>query len=644
MPAPQPLGGQRQRPNFLIIVADDLGFSDCGCFGSEIETPNIDALSAQPGALGFTSFHVAAACSPTRSMLMTGTDHHIAGLGQLAEFTRASAAHRGQPGHEGFLNQRVVALPELLTDGGYHTIMAGKWHLGLKQEHFPAKRGFAKSFALLPGCANHYGYEPAYEDPIEEPPRFFETATRALHAEDDHFVAQLPEPWYSSDGYASKMISYLSERSEAERAKPFFAYMPFSAPHWPLQAPKENVDKYRGRYDDGPDALRQHRLHKLKELGLVEPHVQPHPVVTTDDEPADWESLSADVRAKSARAMEVYAGMVDRMDWNIGRVLAYLKESGEYDNTFILFMSDNGAEGASYEAMPLIADDVLAHIDKYYDNSLDNIGRANSFVWYGSRWAQAATAPSRLYKMYSTEGGCRVPLVVKLPNTNTDTNMNDAPSMPGLGQESRHVNGPAKSSLSGGGAVTDAFATVMDLVPTILELAGLEHPGTSYQGRPIAPLRGRSWVPFLSAFASPSSLISTTGVTTPAIHANDYAVGFEIAGSGALRRGDWKITFVPAPRGPQRWELFNIASDPGETTDLRDAQPQVFEELLELWQEYKQEVGVVGLAGEYGSSEQGKANGNHVNLHDEFEDPYGWIKYIGRPQHTPERLKHVVPV
>lgn len=154
------------RPNFLIIVADDLGFSDCSCYGSEIQTPHIDSLAADHGSLRFTEFHVAAACSPTRSMLMTGTDHHIAGLGQLQEFTRSSPAHLGQPGHEGYLNESVVSLPELLRDGGYHTVMSGKWHLGLKPEHHPIRRGFAKSFALLPGCANHYGTQLSFPDPI----------------------------------------------------------------------------------------------------------------------------------------------------------------------------------------------------------------------------------------------------------------------------------------------------------------------------------------------------------------------------------------------------------------------------------------------------------------------------------------------
>jgi arylsulfatase len=308
--------------------------------------------------------------------------------------------------------------------------------------------------------------------------------------------------------------------------------------------------------------------------------------------------------------MEVYAGMVDRMDWNIGRIVEYLKETGEYENTFILFMSDNGAEGASYEALPLISTSIVNHIDKYYDNSLENIGRGNSFVWYGPHWAQAATAPSRLYKMFSTEGGCRVPLVVK-------------PAGAGV-----------SSKLRSGGVITDAFCTVMDIVPTILELAGVEHPGTQYQGRQIAGLRGRSWKDFLGVLSSGS------GDRKTPIHRSDYVAGFEIAGSGALRRGEWKITFVPAPKGPQKWELFNIRTDPGETDDRREAEPGIFEEMLALWEDYRKEVGVVGLAGEYPRAIQGA---QQVTLQDEMEDPYAWIKYIGRPQITPKELISVVP-
>ncbi|KAL1593142.1 hypothetical protein SLS60_010749 [Paraconiothyrium brasiliense] len=545
-----------KRPNFLIIVADDLGFSDCGCFGSEISTPNIDALAAEAGALRFTNYHVAAACSPTRSMLMTGTDHHIAGLGQLHEFTRASPAHSGKPGHEGFLNERVVALPELLSDGGYFTLMSGKWHLGLRPEHHPINRGFKKSFALLPGCANHYAYEPEYKDPESEPGKFFETATRALHAEDDHFMDRLPPDFYSSDAYADKLMAYLDDRTEEEKARPFFAYLPFSAPHWPLQAPKEVCDKYRGMYEEGPEVLRQKRLTRLKELGMVDQDVKPHPVVFTDGKTEDWEEVPKEVRESSSRAMEVYAAMVDRMDWNIGRVIGHLKAMGEYENTFVLFMSDNGAEGASYEAMPIV------------------------------------------------EGGCRVPLIVKLPTSAEET--------------------AADESI---GMISNAFCTVMDIVPTVLELAQLKHPGASYKGRQIAPLKGRSWVEFLS----------TKG---DSIHDPDYATGYEIAGSGALRQGDWKLTFVPAPKGPQKWELFNIKTDPGETSDLAKEQPALFEELLKLWNEYKEEVGVVGVAGEYPTAVQGDPK---TSLIDEFEDPYCWIKYIGRPEITPQRLRGIVP-
>lgn len=507
----------------------------------------------------------------------------------------------------------MVALPELLSDGGYFTCMAGKWHLGLKKEHHPVNRGFKKSFALLPGCANHYAYEPEYKDPETEPGKFFETATRALHAEDDHYVPELPENFYSSDAYANKLLDYLDNRTEDEQRQPFFAYLPFSAPHWPLQAPKDVCDRYKGFYDDGPEALRQQRLARLKELGMVDPNVDAHPIVIIDGKPDNWDEHPEEVRQASSRAMEVYAGMVDRMDWNIGRVVDYLQKTGEYDNTFIVFMSDNGAEGASYEATPLVGGSIMEHVDKYYNNSLENIGRGNSFVWYGCRWAQAATAPSRLYKMHSTEGGCRVPLVVKPPTSLI----------------------PSEGSRRSG-IITDAFCTVMDIVPTFLELAKLSHPST-YRGREIAPLRGKSWTRFLSHINSAGESKSTDSST--GIHGPDYVMGFEIAGSGALRRGDWKITFVPAPKCPQKWELFNIREDPGEVYDLADKQPALLQEMLSLWEEYKKDVGVVGVAGEYEASVQGSGS-----VFDEMEDPYAWIKYIGRPEITPDRLKSVVPV
>ena len=345
------------RPNFLVIVADDLGFSDIGAFGGEIDTPNLDRLAH--AGIRFTDFHSAPACSPTRSMLLTGTDHHIAGIGTMLEV--APPGFKGAPGYEGYLNDRVVALPELLRDAGYLTLMAGKWHLGNTIDRTPWARGFERSFALLPGGASHYGNVPGDFLPA-----------LSLYTEDDQFVS-VDDDFYSSDFYADTLLRYFRERTDDDD-RPFFAYLPFQAPHWPLQAPEETIAKYRGRYDAGPDALREERLAALKRLGLCPPDVAAHPVVA-DGEP-EWSDMSADEQALSARTMEVYAAMVDRMDQNIGRVIDYLTETGELDNTVVIFMSDNGAEGAIVEAMPILGGLIAAEIEKNWDNSLDNLGAA----------------------------------------------------------------------------------------------------------------------------------------------------------------------------------------------------------------------------------------------------------------------------
>ncbi|WP_089340888.1 arylsulfatase [Burkholderia singularis] len=526
-----------ERPNFLIIVADDLGFSDLGAFGGEIATPNLDALAY--AGVRFTDFHAASACSPTRSMLLSGTDHHIAGIGTMAE--ALTPALQEKPGYEGYLNDRVVALPELLRDAGYFTTMAGKWHLGLTLDRAPAARGFTRSFALLPGAANHYGFEPVSAD--TEQPRLMRT-TRSLYVEDDHFVDALPEHFYSSDTFTAKLLHYLGERPDDGR--PFFAYLPFSAPHWPLQAPAEIVAKYRGRYAHGPDALREARLARQRELGLLEAGVEAHPVVAQNPQ---WAQLTSGEQAISARTMEVYAAMVERLDWNVGRVIDYLKATGEFDNTFVLFLSDNGAEGALLEALPVFGPNLQQFLSEYYDNSLDNIGRANSYVWYGPRWAQAATAPSRLYKAFTTQGGIRVVAFAHYP------------------------------ALARKREIGDAFATVMDVAPTVLELAGIAHPVTQYRGREIAPLKGASLVSYLQR-------------TTSHVHDAEHVTGWELFGMRAVRQGDWKAVFIPQPVGPGAWQLYDLADDPGETRDLADAEPERLDALLTHWERYVIENGV----------------------------------------------------
>lgn len=524
------------RPNFLVILADDLGFSDVGAFGSEIVTPNLDALAT--AGLRLTDFHTAPTCSPTRSMLLTGTDHHIAGLGTMAEALTPELI--GKPGYEGHLNDRVVTLPELLREAGYQTLMSGKWHLGLTRELAPHARGFERSFALLPGAANHYGFEPPYDDST---PGILK-ATPALYVEDDQFIDELPADFYSSDAFADKLLQYLKER---DQSRPFFAYLPFSAPHWPLQAPAEVVERYRGRYDAGPEALRQERLERLKALGLAADNVDAHPVLALTRE---WQQLSEEERRVSARTMEVYAAMVERMDWNIGRVLDYLRLQGQLDNTFILFLSDNGAEGALLEAFPKFGPNLKSFLDQHYDNSLENIGRANSYVWYGPRWAQAATAPSRLFKAFTTQGGIRVPALIRYP------------------------------AFARQGQISNAFGTVMDVTPTILDLAGVRHPGRRWRGREVAELRGRSWLGHLAG-------------ETEQVHSEQTATGWELFGMRAIRQGNWKAVYIPAPVGPETWQLYDLANDPGEVHDLASSRPDTLAALIEQWQRYVDETGVV---------------------------------------------------
>ncbi|WP_454256713.1 arylsulfatase [Pseudomonas sp. Marseille-Q8238] len=526
----------KSRPNFLVIVADDLGFSDLGAFGGEIATPNLDALAT--AGLRLTDFHTAPTCSPTRSMLLTGTDHHIAGIGSMAE--AIAPEQIGKPGYEGYLNDRVVALPELLREAGYQTLMSGKWHLGLTAELAPHARGFERSFALLPGAANHYGFEPPYDETT--PPVL--KGTPALYIEDDQFIEQLPEDFYSSDAFGDKLLQYLKER---DQSRPFFAYLPFSAPHWPLQAPADVVAKYAGRYDAGPDVLRQERLAKLQELGLSEAQVEPHPVRAFTQE---WDKLTPEKRAISARTMEVYAAMVERMDWNIGRVVDYLRQQGQLDNTFILFMSDNGAEGILLEAFPKFGDNLQTFLDQHYDNSLENIGRANSYVWYGPRWAQAATAPSRLYKGFTTQGGIRVPALVRYPE------------------------------FARQGQISHDFSTVMDITPTILDLAGVRHPGKRWQGREVAEPRGKSWLGYLSG-------------ETEQVHDEQTVTGWELFGMRALRQGSWKALYIPAPLGPATWQLYDLSVDPGEINDLAAQRPDKLAELTGHWQQYAEDTGVV---------------------------------------------------
>lgn len=526
------------QPNFIIIVADDLGFTDTSAFGGEIDTPNLKKLG-QTG-LRFTDFHTASACSPTRSMLFSGTDNHIAGLGQMAEFARNVPAFKGKPGYEGSLNYRVAAMPEILHDAGYYTFLSGKWHLGLTPEYWPSRRGFERTFALLPGAGNHFKYFPR-----DKNGKYADFLTPLFEKDGESFDPEtLPEDYYSTDYFTDRFIEQYNDPRRKDR--PFLGLLTYTSPHWPFQATEELIHKYDGYYDDGPQALRSRRLKNAVQEGILEEFVEPHAVETQRDK--SWSELSPEEQEYQAKIMQIYAAMVDRMDYNIGRVLDAVND--EIDNTFILFMSDNGAEGMMMEAMPLKAANIQKHVANYYNNAYENMGKANSFTHYSDEWAQAATAPAYMYKMWASEGGIRCPLIVHYPKLTTPS------------------------------PIIHEFVTVMDILPTFLDLSGTKHPAPEFQGRQVVPMRGSSWVPYLSG-------------KTAWVHSEDTVTGWELFYQQAIRKGQYKALFIPKPYGQGRWQLYNIKEDQGEVHDLSTTLPEKLKELVEYWAVYVSETGLV---------------------------------------------------
>lgn len=520
---------EQKRPNFLVILADDLGWSDLGAFGGEIQTPNLDKLAFE--GVRFTGLHTAPTCSPTRSMLLTGTDNHIAGIGTMAESLPLSPALAGRPGYEGFLNDRVASVAELLGQGGFRTIMSGKWHLGLTEDRSPAARGFERSFSLAQGLSNFWG-----EDQNKA---WTEAGGAPIYREGGKQVAY-PKGTYTTDYFTDRMIEFLEDGRDDQR--PFFAYLAYTAPHWPIMAPEENVAKYKGRYDQGYEVLRNERLARQKQLGLIPADVKPHEFEGVKP----WASLTAEERAYEARKMEVYAGMVDRLDQNVGRVIDTLKKLGKYDNTVIVFLSDNGPEGNDIQTPSAFVNHPKVVASLEIDNSFANIGKPTSYLGYGPGWAQANSTPTRLVKGYPTEGGTRVTAFA-------------------VGKD-----------VVGKGRISRGNFSVQDIAPTLLDIAGIKHPAT-FNGRPIAPLRGYSLKPVLA------------GERDAVRSAND-PLGTELFFRRGLRLGDWKAVFLPKmgnlyPRagvGDGQWRLYNLANDPGETTDLSASQPEKLKELLWL--------------------------------------------------------------
>ena len=505
------------RPNILFIVADDLGFTDIGAFGSEISTPTLDELAF--GGLRIANMHAGQACQQTRTMLMASTGH-------ARPIEVRPALVGGQ--RNNLLSRDWAIIPELLHDAGYATFMTGKWDLGWDEGYTPATRGFDRSFIQLNGASSYF--------------RELLLVPLDIGFEDDGVrlkLEDLDDDFYVTDHYTDKMLEYLGE---AEKGKPWFAYMPYTAPHWPLQLTDDWLDRYAGQYAMGYDELREQRFARALELGVV-----PANSSLDDFEPLvePWADLSAEEQRKYTRAQEIYAGMVEHLDMSIGRVISYLEESGQLENTVIIFTSDHGASDGEHGVNtgrvpkgrgPTIPDDT--------DNSFENFGRINSFIDHGRGFGVSASAPFKYHKGSLTEGGLRAAGFIYYP-----------------------------AAVNAGG-VTHTYMTMMDVLPTFMEIAGTEHPGAGmFNGREINAILGRSLWPHLTGQAD-------------VVHDEDYSVGWSNGGGGALIRGDYKLinTLPPGQQGTTDWRLYNLIDDPGEHEDIAALHPDMTIEMVAEWE------------------------------------------------------------
>nr|XP_061806001.1 arylsulfatase-like [Nerophis lumbriciformis] len=503
-------------PNILFIVADDLGFTDIGAFGSEISTPNLDTLAL--GGLRITNLHAGPACQQTRAMLMASTG-----------YVRAIETRPPQPGGErdNLLSRDWAIIPELLKQAGYATFATGKWDLGRDQGYTAATRGFDRSFVQLNGSSSFF--------------REYLLIDGELGFEDDGVRVSfddLNEDFYVTNHYTNKMLEYLDQ---APAGKPWFAYMPYTAPHWPLQLPDEWLDRNAGQYAMGYDKLRERRVRKARELGVIPANlgldnyaVQAQP----------WDHLSAEEQQRYQRAQEIYAGMIEHLDMSIGRVIDQLRRSGQFENTVIVFTSDHGASRAEYGVdTGRVTRTGGPQLPKDIDNSLENFGRMNSFIDHGLGFAEAGTAPFKYQKGTLNEGGVRAAGFIYYP-----------------------------TAIEAGG-VTHEFITMMDIMPTFLEIAGSEHPGAgAFQGREINDILGRSAWPHLTG-------------KTDGVHDSQYAVGWSSRAGGALIRNNHKLinTSAPGQRGTTNWRLYDLIADPGEQHDIAGQHPEIVADMAAEW-------------------------------------------------------------
>lgn len=552
---PTPIPEPPAKLNFVTIVIDDMGYSDLGAFGGEVETPNLDMLAGEGVIL--SNFYAAATSSVSRSLLFSGKDNHKNGMGTMRELIERSPRpeHADQPGYQGVLSLDTLPFPEVLKDDGYHTMMTGKWHMGGDEEgeeaYYAFNRGFSATKALLLGGGDLDYMTNEDGDFITEHTKTYDDR-KSLYNDNgvESDFSDLPPLTHSTNNFTDSGIAMLDDW---DTNKPFYLNMSYLAPHGPLQAPKALIDKYVPTYTEGWDKIRESRFEKLKELGNVAL------TATLSARPSDvkaWDDLTDREKQFEARRMAIYAAEIDLLDQNIGRLIQDLKDRGVYENTVFFVYSDNGAAFQGFASVP---DGVTNHgltqvndiSDEDFQQVMDDLGGASSFIFPTAGWGHVSSTPFTGYKSYALDGGTRGAAFVHYPK--------------------------AKKT----GVSTDCTYSVMDIAPTILDLAGADYP-TEYKGKENKPMDG----------------ISMSGIFNGDLSCDrERTLGFELNGGKAVRKGDFKI--AQAPNSGNHMGLYNVTSDPFEQNDLSKELPGKYQELLGLYQQYAEESGVVEINSVY---------------------------------------------
>jgi arylsulfatase A-like enzyme len=519
-----------ERPNIIVILSDDMGYSDIGCYGSEIETPALDRLAAN--GLRYRQFYNTGRCCPTRASLLTGLYAHQAGIGEMTN-------DRGQPGYQGGLADRAVTIAEVLKGAGYKTYMSGKWHVTKHLEpdgdklNWPLQRGFDRFYGTIIGAGSFY-----------DPWTLCRGNTYITPENDKEYQ---PERYYYTHAISDHAVRYINEHAKDHPEQPFFMYVSYTAAHWPMHALEKDIRKYQGRYDGGYEEIRQARFKKMKKLGVIGD-------VELSPAPEAWKDVPPDIQEWDIRCMEVYAAMVDSMDQGIGRIVAALQQQEKLDNTLILYLQDNGGchealgrkpkkgRKISDKIIPMEKDELQTRMipDRTRDGRPVRIGKgvmpgpADTYIAYGRNWANVSNTPFRQYKSFNHEGGIATPLIAHWPD-----------------------------GIAAGNELRSEPGHLIDLMATCVELSGATYP-EQFKGRDILPMEGRSLVGGFDGDRDEERVLM-----------------FEHFGKAAIRKGPWKLV---RPGAKKAWELYDIETDRSEMHDLSGKYPEKAAELQQLWE------------------------------------------------------------